>query len=167
MTEGIHESNRNSHKALAARQAVQYIRDGQVVGLGTGSTAAFAIQELGLLVNQGLQIRGVPTSQASHALAEKCGIPLINLNELCKVDVTIDGADEIDPGFNMIKGGGGALTREKLVAIASDLEIIIVDPPKLVPVLCGLESSPRQEVVVLLVLARRAVYRTRKTLRWI
>src|SRR5262249_59763744 len=114
---------------------VQYIQDGQVVGLGTGSTTAFAIEELGLLANQGLRIRGVPTSKASQALAQKCGIPVINLNELCKVDVTIDGADEIDPGFNMIKGGGGALSREKLVAIVSDLEIIIVDPPKLVPVL--------------------------------
>jgi len=129
------EANRSAHKALAAHRAVGFVRDGHVVGLGTGSTAAFAIKELGLLVAQGLRIRGVPTSRASKSLAEECGIPLVDINETCRVDVTIDGADEIDPSFNMIKGGGGALFREKLVAIASDLEIIIVDPPKLVSVL--------------------------------
>jgi ribose 5-phosphate isomerase A len=129
------ESNRGAHKAVAARRAVEFIRDGQVVGLGTGSTAAFAIKELGLLVNKGLRIRGVPTSKASTLLAEQCGIPLVDLNEVRKVDVTIDGADEIDPLFNMIKGGGGALIREKLVAIVSGLEVIIVDAPKLVAVL--------------------------------
>jgi len=129
------EATRSANKALAARRAVEFVRDGQIVGLGTGSTAAFAIRELGLRVGQGLRIRGVPTSKASKLLGEECGIPLVDLNETCKVDVTIDGADEIDPSFNMIKGGGGALFREKLVAIVSDLEIIIVDPPKLVPVL--------------------------------
>jgi ribose 5-phosphate isomerase A len=135
MTEHDQETIRGAHKAVAARRAVQFVEDGQIVGLGTGSTAAFAIKELGLLVSKGLRIRGVPTSKASAALAEKCGIPLMDLNESCKVDVTIDGADEIDAAFNMIKGGGGALIREKLVATVSDLEIIIVDPPKLVPVL--------------------------------
>jgi len=135
MTEQDIDSARNAHKALAARRAVEFVHDGQVVGLGTGSTAAFAITELGLLVSQGMRVRGVPTSKSTELLARKCGIPLVELNELCKVDVTIDGADEIDPGFDMIKGGGGALSREKFVAIVSDLEIIIVDPPKLVPVL--------------------------------
>lgn len=135
MTEHDQERIRSAHKAVAASRAVEFVRDGHIVGLGTGSTAAFAIKELGLLVSKGLRIRGIPTSKASEFLAQKFGIPLIDLNESCKVDVTIDGADEIDPTFNMIKGGGGALIREKLVATVSDLEIIIVDPPKLVPVL--------------------------------
>jgi ribose 5-phosphate isomerase A len=140
------EARRIANKALAARRAVEFVRDGQVVGLGTGSTAAFAIKELGLLVAQGLRIRGVPTSRASHRLAEECGIPVMDLNETCKVDITIDGADEIDPAFNMIKGGGGALIREKLVAIVSDVEIIIVDPPKLVPVLGDTAPVPVEVV---------------------
>jgi ribose 5-phosphate isomerase A len=135
MTEQEMEGTRNAHKALAARLAVEFVRDDQVVGLGTGSTAAFAIKELGVLVSKGLRIRGVPTSKASEALALKCGIQLVDLKESCKIDVTIDGADEIDPAFDMIKGGGGALFREKLLATVSDLEIIIVDPPKLVSVL--------------------------------
>jgi ribose 5-phosphate isomerase A len=125
---------------------VGFVQDGQIVGLGTGSTAAFAIKELGLLVAQGLRIRGVPTSQASKVLAAECGIPLVDLNETCKLDITIDGADQIDPSFNMIKGGGGALFREKLVAIASNLEIIIVDPPKVVPVLGGGVALPVEVV---------------------
>jgi ribose 5-phosphate isomerase A len=135
MSEQDHELTRDSRKEAAARRAVQFVKNGQVVGLGTGTTSAFAIKELGFLVSKGLRIRGVPTSKASGLLAEQCGIPLMDLNELCRLDVTIDGADEIDPGFNMIKGGGGALFREKLVATVSDLEIIIVDPSKLVPVL--------------------------------
>jgi len=129
------ERIRTANKAVAARRAVEFVRDGQIVGLGTGSTTAFAIKELGFLVREGLMIRGVPTSKATELLADQCGIPLVDLNESCRIDVTIDGADEIDPRFNMVKGGGGALFREKLVAIASDLEIIIVDPPKLVQTL--------------------------------
>src|SRR5262245_56194109 len=135
MTEQEQELRRAAHKAVAARRAVEYIRDGQVVGLGTGSTAALAIKELGLLVARGLRIRGVPTSRSTELLAMECGIPLVDLNDACRLDVTIDGAVEIDPAFNMIKGGGGALFREKLVAIATEVEIIIVDPPKLVPIL--------------------------------
>src|SRR5262249_17717964 len=135
MTEKEQESKRAVHKAVAARRAVEFVRDGQLVGLGTGSTAGLAIKELGRAVANGLRIRGVATSRSTELLAMQCGIPLVDLNDVCRLDVTIEGADEIDPGFNMIKGGGGALFREKLVAIATELEIIIVDPPKLVPVL--------------------------------
>jgi ribose 5-phosphate isomerase A len=117
-------------KAAAARRAAEMVRDGQLVGLGTGSTATIAIRELGRRVKEGLKIEGVATSTAIEALAASLSIPLVNFNEISKLDITIDGADEIDSKFNMIKGGGGALIREKLVAIASEKEIIIVDSSK-------------------------------------
>jgi ribose 5-phosphate isomerase A len=120
-------------KRIAAERAVtEFVRDGQVVGLGTGSTAAFALEKLGQLVAGGLKIRGVPTSLQTELKATELGIPLIELNEVERIDITIDGADEVDPGFNMIKGGGGALTREKLIAIASEREVIVIDSSKLV-----------------------------------
>lgn len=118
-------------KRIAAERAViDFVRDGQVIGLGTGSTAAFALEKLGQLVAEGLKIRGVPTSRQTELRAMELGIPLIEFNEVERIDVTIDGADEIDPEFNMIKGGGGALTREKLVAMASEREVIVVDSSK-------------------------------------
>jgi ribose 5-phosphate isomerase A len=121
-------------KRIAAERAVaEFIRDGQTVGLGTGSTAEFAIREIGSRVQQGLSVKGVATSALSERLARQLGIPLTDLNAVPKLDVTIDGADQIDEAFSMIKGGGGALTREKLVAQASDLEVIVVDESKLVP----------------------------------
>jgi ribose 5-phosphate isomerase A len=119
-------------KRDAAECAIQFVSDGQVVGLGTGSTAAFAIQGLGRRVAGGLRISGVPTSKASEALALMVGIPLRDLNDVQRVDITIDGADEVDPAFNMIKGGGGALTREKLVALLSERCVYVVDERKLV-----------------------------------
>jgi ribose 5-phosphate isomerase A len=119
-------------KRNAAERAVQFVSDGHVVGLGTGSTAAFAIQALGRLVKDGLRITGVPTSRASELLARYVGITLIELNDVERVDITIDGADEVDPALNMIKGGGGALTREKLVALSSDRRVYVVDETKLV-----------------------------------
>ncbi len=122
-------------KLEAARRSVEFVRDKQVVGLGTGSTAAHAIRELGKRVGQGLDITGVATSKATAHLANEVGIPLVDLNDVGQVDISIDGADEVDPQFCMIKGGGGALTREKLVAISSRKRIIIVDHTKLVPVL--------------------------------
>ncbi|WP_276356805.1 ribose-5-phosphate isomerase RpiA [Cohnella caldifontis] len=119
-------------KRLAAEHAADRIQDGMIVGLGTGSTAYWAIQKLGQRVREGLRIRGVPTSEHSKQLAVELGIPLVNLADVEQVDVTIDGADEIDPDFHLIKGGGGALFREKMVAQHSKTVIIIADDSKLV-----------------------------------
>jgi ribose 5-phosphate isomerase A len=120
-----------SEKELAARYAVkQYVRDGMTLGLGTGSTAAFALAAMGQASFR--DIRGVPTSEAAAALARQAGIPLIALNEVDQVDLTIDGADEISPALGLIKGGGGALLREKLVAEASREMVVIADASKLV-----------------------------------
>lgn len=119
-------------KKRAAEHAVEMVRDGNIVGLGTGSTAKFAIEGLGRLVRGGLSIKGVPTSVATERLAQEQGIPLIELNDIDHIDITIDGADEIDSAFDMIKGGGGALTREKLVALSSKKRVILVDESKLV-----------------------------------
>ena len=119
-------------KRRAAASALELVRDGQVVGLGTGSTAKFAIEGLGRLVRSGLSVKGVPTSIATERMAMELGIPLVGLNEVGAIDITLDGADEIDSDFNMIKGGGGALTREKLVALASAKRVILVDETKLV-----------------------------------
>jgi ribose 5-phosphate isomerase A len=122
-------------KMRAAERAIERVSDGQVVGLGTGSTTIHAIKGLGRLVMEGLKITGVPTSRATEKLARDLGIPLVGLNDVTRIDVTIDGADEVDPALNMIKGGGGALTREKLVAIASSTRVIVVDDSKLVAAL--------------------------------
>jgi ribose 5-phosphate isomerase A len=104
----------DASKKRAADNALDLIRDGHVVGLGTGSTAKFAIEGLGRLIREGLSVRGVPTSTATERMAREVGIPLVDLNEAVTVDITLDGADEIDADFNMIKGGGGALTRKSL-----------------------------------------------------
>ena len=122
----------NEGKRKAAYRAIEFVSDGHVVGLGTGSTAEFAIRALGDLVREGLQITGVPTSEAAAELARSLGIPLADLNDVRSVDITIDGADEVDPAFNMIKGGGGALTREKLVALSSLRRVYVVDESKVV-----------------------------------
>lgn len=115
-------------KHTAAERAVDSVQTGMIVGLGTGSTARYAIELLGERVRQGLDIRGVPTSVQTQRLAESVGIPI--LEEFDAVDLTIDGADEADRSGNLIKGGGGALTREKIVAAASAEVLIIVDPSK-------------------------------------
>ncbi|HVG21120.1 MAG TPA: ribose-5-phosphate isomerase RpiA [Blastocatellia bacterium] len=122
-------------KRLAAERAIEFIQDGQVVGLGTGSTAKFAIEGVAAKVRAGFKVTAIATSLATARMAEGLGIPLADLNEVPDVDITIDGADEIDGGLNMIKGGGGALTREKLVALASKKRVIIVDERKLVSTL--------------------------------
>ena len=122
-------------KQAAARASLQFIKDGQVVGLGTGSTAAYFIQFLGERVKAGLKVRGIPTSIHSQQLAEKYGIPLTTLDEVDEIDVDIDGADEFDPQLNLIKGGGGALLREKIVASASRKFVVVSDASKQVPVL--------------------------------
>jgi ribose 5-phosphate isomerase A len=122
-------------KRLAAERAIEFIQDGQIVGLGTGSTAKYAIEGIAAKVREGFKVTGVPTSLATERMAQEFGIPLTSLNEVPAVDITIDGADEVDGSLNMIKGGGGALTREKLVALASTKRVIIVDDRKLVSTL--------------------------------
>ncbi len=123
-------------KEAAARKAVEYVRSGMTLGLGSGSTATHAIRAIGERVRQeGLQVRGVPTSGRSRELAETLGIPLVDLWDVHEIDLTIDGADEVDPALHLIKGGGGALVREKLVACASQERIIICDESKLKPAL--------------------------------
>ena len=116
-------------KKLAAQAAVELVEDGMVVGLGSGSTAAYAITLLGERVRNGLQIHGIPTSKASHQQAIQAGIPLTTLIQTL-VDIAIDGADRFDDQLNLIKGGGGALLREKIVAAASKRLVIIADSQK-------------------------------------
>jgi ribose 5-phosphate isomerase A len=122
-------------KQEAARRSLTFVKDGYVVGLGTGSTASYAISFLGELVREGLKILGIPTSVQSRNLAARLGIPLTSFEESPRIDVTIDGADEINPALGLIKGGGGALLQEKIVASASRKVVIIADSSKQVPVL--------------------------------
>ncbi|EPU1804696.1 ribose-5-phosphate isomerase RpiA [Listeria monocytogenes] len=121
-----------NQKKLAGEKACEWIEDGMVVGLGTGSTVYYTIEKLGQMVNNGLHITGVATSDETTKQAEKLGIPLKSLNDVTEIDVTIDGADEIDTNFQGIKGGGGALLREKMVANASLKNIWVVSEEKLV-----------------------------------
>lgn len=122
-------------KRQAAVKSADYVRDGMVVGLGTGSTAKHMLVALGERVKQGLRIKGVPTSRETADLARKHGIELIEAEDQWSIDVTIDGADQVDPQLNLIKGGGGALLKEKVVAAAARKLIIVVDHTKCVPVL--------------------------------
>lgn len=119
-----------AEKALAAARAVQEVQDGMLVGLGTGSTASYAVRFLAERMGKGLKFKGTATSRATETLAQSLGIELVPFEGISKVDLTIDGADEIDPQLRAIKGGGGALLREKLVASASDRVIVIVDSSK-------------------------------------
>lgn len=122
-------------KFNAAQAALEYVKDGMVVGLGTGSTAAHFVRLLGERVRQGLRVKGVPTSEATRTLAEQVGVPLIEISQVAGIDLDVDGADEIDPAFRLIKGGGGALLREKIVAAASARMIVIADESKWVDIL--------------------------------
>lgn len=133
-------------KQSAAIKAVSYIQNQQVVGLGTGSTAYYAIQEIGRLVKDGLQIKAIPTSQATQALAESLNIPIIDSNSVDYIDVTIDGADEFNEDLVLIKGGGGALLKEKIVAAMTRKQIIIADSSKKVQQL-GLAFNLPVEVI--------------------
>jgi len=120
-------------KQAAANAAAEQIQDGAIVGLGSGSTASLAVDAIGKRVAQGLHITGIPTSEKTAEQAKRLGIPLSTLAEYRKVDVTVDGADEVELGtLNLIKGGGGNLLREKIVASASERLVIVVDETKLV-----------------------------------
>ena len=125
----------DQEKEAAARASLQFVKDGQVVGLGTGSTAAYFIKLLGEKVKDGMRVRGIPTSDRSRELAESLGIPLTTLDECQEIAVTVDGADEVDPQLRLIKGGGGAMLREKIVASATKQLVIVADATKQVPVL--------------------------------
>lgn len=134
--------DREDMKKMAAEKAADYIKDGMIVGLGTGSTVEHLLPKIGEAVKNGLDIIGIPTSHKTKKLAESYGIPISTLTEHPEIDVTIDGADEVDPQLNLIKGAGGALTREKVVAYASKKEIIIVDETKLVQQLGSYSPVP-------------------------
>lgn len=125
----------DEQKKAAAIKALEEVRDGMVVGLGTGSTAAHFVRALGEKVRGGMKIRAVPTSQATEELAKAEKIPLVGLEEIERIDVTVDGADEVDRELTLIKGGGGALLREKMVATFSRRLVIIADGAKLVETL--------------------------------
>ena len=124
-------------KQRAADQALEYLRPGMIVGLGAGSTALLAVRGLAAKLDRGelTDILGIPCSRVIEAEAKRLGIPLTSLEDYPVIDLTFDGADEVDPALNLIKGGGGALLREKLVAQSSRYEIIIVDESKLSPAL--------------------------------
>ena len=132
-----------ARKLAAARSALEEVRDGMVVGLGSGSTAELFVAELGDRVRQGLRVLGVPTSERVAAVARAVGVPLTTLDEHPRLALTVDGADEVEPrALALIKGRGGALVREKLVAMATDREIIVADESKLVRVLGERQPVP-------------------------
>ncbi|MGM0510047.1 MAG: ribose 5-phosphate isomerase A [Thermoplasmatota archaeon] len=134
-------------KKNAGRRAAEYVEDGMVIGLGTGSTAQHAIERIGERIREeNLDIMAVPTSEATETQAKSLNIPLTSLDEHNILDLTIDGADEVDPNLNIIKGGGGALLREKIVAYHSEKEIIVVDPSKMVEKL-GVDFALPVEIV--------------------
>jgi ribose 5-phosphate isomerase A len=126
------ENSAVNGKKIAAGKAIEYIHDGMTLGLGTGSTAYWAILGIGEMVKNGLSVRAIATSVQSENLARELSIPIVPFAEIDHLDVSIDGADEVDQRLNLIKGGGGALLREKIVAAATKLYIIIVDESKLV-----------------------------------
>lgn len=143
-------------KHAAAARAVEFVRPGMRLGLGTGSTAKHFVALLGERVRGGLDVVGVPTSEATRAEAERHGVPLTTLDDTPALDLTVDGADEIAPDLSLIKGGGGALLREKIVASASARMIVIADDGKYVPVL-GRFPLPIEVVRFGAVATRRAV----------
>jgi len=143
-------------KRQAAARAVEQVREGMKLGLGTGSTAKHFVELLGERVRAGLNVIGVPTSEATRADAERCAVPLTTLEQVDRLDLTVDGADEIDPNLELIKGGGGALLREKIVAAASDRMIVIADESKWVQTL-GRFPLPIEVIPFGLGATRRAI----------
>lgn len=135
-----------SLKKSAALKAVEFVRDGMLVGLGTGSTAKHLVMALGERVRAGMKLRGVPTSLETAELARQVGIQLIDTENRWEIDVAIDGADQVDPQFSLIKGGGGALLKEKIVAASAKQFIVMVDHTKRVSVLGGSFPLPIEVV---------------------
>jgi ribose 5-phosphate isomerase A len=121
-----------NEKQMVGEKAAEFVKDGMIVGLGTGSTVFYTIQKLGQLVNEGLSIKAVPTSIQTERLAREVGITLVDFTELERFDLAIDGADEVDGNLDLIKGGGGALLREKIIAYAAREFIVVADSSKLV-----------------------------------
>lgn len=149
---------REDAKRRAALEAVKHVKDGFVVGLGSGSTAAYVIEEIGRLMRQeGLQVLGVPSSSQTFLLAVRSGVPLTTLDEYPVLDLDIDGADEVDRRLNLIKGGGGALTREKVVASAAKQVVIVADETKLVEKLGSTFKLPVEVLPFALATATAAV----------
>jgi ribose 5-phosphate isomerase A len=130
MTALAQKKDADALKREAAARALEYVKPGMKLGLGTGSTAAHFVELLAEKVKGGMKIVGVPTSEATKAQAERLGVPLTTLNKEPRLDLTVDGADEFDPALNLIKGGGGALLREKIVAAASAEMIVVADESK-------------------------------------
>ena len=137
---------REKLKQLAGEKAIKHVKDGMIVGLGTGSTVKYTLKKIGELVRNGLDIKGIPTSVHTQRIAKEEKIPLTNLEDHPELDITIDGADEVDSYLNLIKGGGGALTREKIIAFNSKKVIIVVDDSKIVKAL-GIDFPLPVEVV--------------------
>jgi len=127
--------DKEAGKRLAADEAAKYIKRGMTLGLGTGSTAAYFVDAVGKLVADGWPLKGVPTSEATRQHAERLGIAIIEPDETTKIDIAVDGADEADPALNLIKGGGAALLREKIIAHAAKKFIVIADKSKRVTAL--------------------------------
>ncbi|MCG6203056.1 ribose-5-phosphate isomerase RpiA [Rhodopseudomonas sp. HC1] len=148
--------DREDLKRQAAARALEEVRSGMKLGLGTGSTAKHFVELLGEKVRGGLDVIGVPTSEATRADAERCGIRLTTLDEIDHLDLTVDGADEVDVRLDLIKGGGGALLREKIVAAASDRMIVIADESKWVEQL-GRFPLPVEVIPFGLAATRRAI----------
>ena len=125
------ESKQDAAKRAAGEQAASFVGDGMTVGLGTGSTTAYALRALGRRIrDEGLHVAGVPTSFAAERLAREVGIPLVTLDDAARLDLALDGADEVDPRLNLIKGRGAAHTREKVVAAQADRFVVLIDPSK-------------------------------------
>jgi ribose 5-phosphate isomerase A len=146
----------DKQKEAAACASLQFVHDGDVVGLGSGSTATYAVRLLGERVQAGLKIRGIPTSRQTQELATSLGIPLTTFDQTQQIDVTIDGADEVDPQLHLIKGGGGALLREKIVASASTRMVVVADSSKQVPVL-GAFPLPVEVIAFAQALVKRKI----------
>lgn len=139
-------SDLETFKRAAALAALDYVKDGMVLGLGTGSTAKHLVMAVGEKVKQGLHVRGVCTSQETASLAARYGITLLDDEPRWTIDVAFDGADQVDPSFNLIKGGGGALLKEKIVAASAKQFVVLVDHTKRVPVLGGSFPLPVEVV---------------------
>jgi ribose 5-phosphate isomerase A len=148
-------------KRIAGRRAAEFVESGMTLGLGTGSTVFFALQRIAERVReQGLRVRGVPTSLDTERKAREMGIELLQLGDVTALDLTIDGADEIDARFDMIKGGGGALLREKVVASISKREVIVAGPEKVVARLGTTFRLPVEVVPFARPMVARALERT-------